>query len=110
MSETVHYKGKLRKVEREENETLENQCKRLLENIDLESYYDSYSEMLLDKIYKSYVIHEGVLYSIEGMKSVDCNEDIFISNTTKEGYEFEVKYYNGCCSFSEAMEYALKSK
>jgi hypothetical protein len=29
MSETVHYKGKLEIVKKLDNETLENQCKRL---------------------------------------------------------------------------------
>jgi len=110
MGETVHYKGKLKKVEREENETLEIQCKRILGNVKLESWYDSYSKMLLGEHYESYVIHEGILYSVEEMKSIDADEDIFLSNSTKEGYEFEIKYYNGGCSFDEAIGHSLKGK
>lgn len=46
MSETVHYKGKLTEVKRLDNETIEEQCKRLMEYKELPSYYDNYQEML----------------------------------------------------------------
>jgi len=109
MSETVHYRGSLKEVTRLENESLEDQCKRLLANKDLPSYFDSYREMLLDESYKEYVVHDGKLYSVN-REDVDPDGDIFLSGEGENGdINFEVRYYNGGCSFDEAIEAALKN-
>lgn len=110
MSETVHYKGKLKKVERINNEILEDQCKRLLNNIELDSFYDSYAEMLIDEYYDRYIIHNKELYAIEEKEYIDPDCDVFNSQKINdEVIQFEVKYYNGGCGFSEAIGYALKN-
>lgn len=115
MSEIVHYRGTLKKVERLDNETLEMQCKRLLNkrllnNRELKSYYDSYKEMLFYENYQKYVIHNDTLYLIE-KASIDPDEDVFkVNQVDDRTYTFEVKYYNGGCSLDEAIEEAFKSE
>jgi hypothetical protein len=109
VSETVHYKGTLTKVEKLENETLEEQCKMILENKELPKWFDSYVEFLFDECYKEYAIYENELYFVD-KKSVDADTDMFISSKNEDGtINFEVKYYNGGCGFEEAIETALKN-
>lgn len=107
MSDYEHYKGILRIVERQEDESLESQCKRILENKELLSYYDTYQEMLLGDFYEKYIIHDDTLYSVE-KQNIDPYDDIFNASLNENGdINFEVRYYNGGCGFDEAIEYAL---
>lgn len=109
MSETVHYRGTMRAVEKLDNESTESQCKRLLCNKELPSYYDSYQEMLLDEFYEEFVICNDVLYSVLKTEEIDPDENMFIASVNENGdINFEVKYYNGGCGFNEAIEYALE--
>ena len=53
----------LREVVKLKNETLEDQCKRLLDDDILEHYFDSYAEKLAKTEHGSaYEIHDNVLY------------------------------------------------
>ena len=109
MSETVHYRGTLTVVERLNNESLEEQCKRLMENCELDIWNHSYQEKLMDDNYEGYVIREDILYSVD-KKDIGYDEDIFIITDGENGkLNFEVKYYNGGCSFDEAVEYAFNA-
>ena len=113
MSETVHYKGTLREVYRHENDTLEGQCKRILngsnKELDIECY-DSYKEMLLDEGYYDYIILDDILYSVN-KQNIDPDNDVFNMSEEADGtFNFEVKYYNGGCSFIEAIECAFENK
>ena len=108
MSETVHYKGVLRKVERLNEESLEEQCKRILGNKELPSYYDTYQEYLLDEYYDGMTIQNGVVYQVE-REEVDPYDDLFNAQVRDNGeIAFEVRYYNGGCGFNEAIEEAIK--
>lgn len=111
MSKTVHYRGKLIYQERNSpTDTLEEQCKRILEN-SKEEYYDTFVEALLDTRHKEYVVHNGKLYKIVDFVDTPENVDIFRSRKINgTDYEFEVKYYNGGCGFEEAIDYALEGK
>ena len=54
MSEMVHYTGKIAPVGKLPNETLEEQCKRILAEhnyFELNGYCDSWREMLYEKLY-----------------------------------------------------------
>jgi len=109
MSETVHYKGVLNKIERYENETMEQQCKRLLDGKELPSYFDTYAEYLVDEFYHEMTIQDGVVYRVERIKEVDPDGDIFNAKLQNDGrVEFEIRYYNGGCGFDEAIEEALE--
>lgn len=67
MSETVQYSGKLKLIPKLENESLEDQCKRILREhnyFELNEYYDSWQEMFYDKFYETYVISLNSIYEI----------------------------------------------
>lgn len=109
MSETVHYKGVLSPVVKLKGESLEEQCKRLLNNKELPSYCESYQEMLTDEFYQEYVIYDDIVYQVE-KQEMDDDDDIFITTKGKKGtFNFEVRYYNGGCGFDEAIEEAMKN-
>lgn len=108
MSETVHYKGTLTKVERFENETLEEHCKRLLEINELPEYYETYEEVFNDRLYKRYIIYDNNIYSV--YKKEIGSENMFNANINQNGeIEFEVMYYNGGCGFTDAINYAMEN-
>ena len=107
MSQIVHYKGILKRVERLNNEDLEGCCKRLCNNDDLPSYYDNYQEFLTDEYYKKYTILGGEVYLVEEIQNYE-DKDIFeIEKISDDKYSFELKYYNGGCAFDEAIEEAF---
>lgn len=108
MSETVHYRGTMRAVEKLDNESIESQCKRILNNNKLPVYCDSYQEMLLDELYEKFIIYNDVLYSVLKTE-IDPEEYMSIASVNENGdINFEVKYYNGGCGFNEAIEEALE--
>ena len=114
MSYWEHYKGILTKVERLENESLEDQCKRLLEKemsreVFLPDYYDSYAEMLVNEFYEEYYVYNGILYLMY-REFIDSDGDIFNANEEEnDNINFEVRYWNGGCGFNEAIERAIKN-
>lgn len=112
MSEMVHYTGKLQLVDRLPNETLEEQCERILKEhkyLALSKYCDSWVEMLYDKLYEQYVIAGGEVYKVIEKNYRDMDTDIFDANRNTDGIiDYEVLYYDGGCSFNEAIEYALE--
>ena len=67
MSEVDWYKGKLTKVNRKENETLEQLCERILseENKFKRDWHDDYTDALLDECYEKYTEVNGEIYKIE---------------------------------------------
>lgn len=112
MSEMVHYSGKLQLVEKLPNETLEEQCERILKEnkyLALSKYCDSWREMLCDKLYEQYMIAYGEVYKVIEKNHRDMDEDIFDACENTDGtIDYEVMYYDGGCSFNEAIEYALE--
>jgi len=110
MSQMVHYKGVLTPVLRNIDETLEDQCKRLYGKVKENCYYETYEEALFSEVYDKYVVHDNFLYSV---KRQQLEEDSDVFNATindDDTIEFEVLYYNGGCSFDEAIGYALEDK
>lgn len=89
MSETVHYKGKLTPT-----------GKTLAE-------FDPEAEDIYGYYYKAVEI-DGMVYTVE-QEYIDPDEEILNSSRNEDGtIDFEVKYYNGGCSFNTAIEEALK--
>lgn len=111
MSETVHYVGKLQIVEKLENETLEEICKRILNKhnyFDLKSYFDSWQEMLYDELYEKYVVVNDNVFEVLTKIDKGNEYDIFnIEVNNDKTYNYEVMYYNGGCGFNEAIEEAF---
>ena len=80
MSEMVHYTGKITPVGKLPNETLEEQCKRILAEhnyFELNGYCDSWREMLYEKLYERYVIACGEVYKVIEKNYKDIDDDIF---------------------------------
>lgn len=111
MSEVVHYTGKIKLVEKLPNETLEDQCKRILAQYDyteMNSYCNSWKEMLYEEMYDRYVVANDDLYEVVEKKGIEYFTDIFNVFNNKDGsYNYDVMFYNGGCSFSEAVGIAL---
>lgn len=116
MSETVYYKGLLRLAGKLKGETLEEQCRRVLiekekhaKEEELGDWYDSYQEKLEDKLYDDYIVLDESLYTIANVETIDPYNDIFSMQEQRDGLNFKVQYYNGGCSFSEAIEEAYRN-
>ena len=115
MSETVHYKGKLRKIEVDDidafkKETVEN----YLKTAPTPSWYNEndYAEFFEDNFYDTYIVNNGIVYEVLNQDNIDSDSDIFIANTNSEGtIDYDVMYYSGgcgCgCGFGKAIEEAL---
>lgn len=103
MSSTEHFKGKLEKVA--EKTDVEEWCKNELGSDVLEYYYDTYLEKLLDESYNDFVFINNVLYKVVNLQEIDPDFDILIFN--KETNEFEVRFYNGVMSLTDAIEEAM---
>lgn len=109
MSETVYYTGKLVREGPLEGETVEDAAKRILvsHGFKIDNDY-KHSEQLDDDLYKKYVTVGGIIYRAD-YKDVNIDSDIFEASRNKDGsVDFTVKYYNGGCGFSEAIESAFK--
>mgnify|MGYP001851049317 CR=1 FL=1 len=111
MSEQVYETGKIKLVEKKPNETLEEQCKRILEehNKDTElDFYDSYVEMFNDEFYYEYVILEDNIYKVIELNDSDYN-NIYELYDNKDGtMNYVLSYYNGGESFDEAIKEAYE--
>jgi hypothetical protein len=106
MSEVVHYKGKLTQVPVDitNDETFKDLC---IKEGYINDCYDSWEECLLEEGCEKYLIVGDKLFVAE-YESIDLDDEIIQATDNKDGsYTFEVKYYNGGCSFSEAIEEAL---
>lgn len=109
MSETEHRVGKLTPVEI--NGTIEETAEAILkaDGVEPKEYYDTFLDQLEDVGYRQYVITDGKIYKVD-MAEIDPYNDIFNATHNEDGtIDFEVKYYNGGCSFNEAIEEAIKA-
>ena len=113
MSEMVHYTGKLQLVHKIPNETLEEQSKRILAEhnyFELNSYCDSWIEMLCEELYERYIVTNDNIYKVVEKNNKTDEYDIFNATQNFDGtIDYEVMYYNGGCSFNEAIERALEN-
>lgn len=111
MSEYVGYEGTLKLIPKLNGETLEEQCERLVMDltdggIDVDDYY-TFEDALLDEFYNEYYVHKNNLYGVERDKY--CEQDIFRGEREGNHIKFQVQYYNGCRSFSEALDEVMKN-
>jgi len=107
MSETVHYKGKLGRVEFLENEDLEGLCERILKG-DKGDHCDTFAEYLEE--FEQFVIIKDRVFKVLEKIEADSESIFNISTNDNAVFDFEVMYYNGGCCFGEALEYAFDLK
>lgn len=120
MSEMQHRKWILKKVEKLENETLEETCKRIFEEqLDEEDQHKfgmsslSFKEFLLNECtdsFSGYYIYNNELYEIENIEDVYEDDDIFKAKFIDEStIEFEIQFYDWGLDWKTAIEYAIES-
>lgn len=111
MSDMVHYKGKIRKVDKLPGESLEDVCERVARQhgfTSLSRWCDSWEELVLDEAYEECAVVDDELFLVENKKRVFNEQDVFHASKNQDGsLDFEVLYYNGGTSFNEAIERAL---
>lgn len=115
MSEQVMYTGKIKKIDlgfgapelfMEAVIKEKNQWNDYLKMKN--EYSETIEEYFLDQFYEKYVMVGNELYEILTTNFYDT-EDIFKATDNGDGtYDFVVSYYNGGCSFGEAIEEAMK--
>lgn len=108
MSETVHYKGMMKLISKLEGETLEGQLRRLIGDVGYEDFDDLLEHVRYD-MDDEYFINGEDVYAVT-KEYVDPYKDLFNGTVKDDGaISFEVRYYNGGCSFSESLEEVLNS-
>jgi hypothetical protein len=109
MSEQETMKGKIKEIFCGDEEDMEIFAKELCKKnrYDYTEFCGSYLECLIDEGYKDYIITNNKIYEILETKDFEYN-DIFEAEGNSDGtISFIVSYYNGGCSFNEAIEEAL---
>ena len=99
MSETEHIKGKLIPT----GKTIAE----FVGDVEL-TWHEDIKEYFEDEYYRKAFEINGKVFTIEQEK-LDPDNDTFTSKINKDGtINFEVRYYNGDCSFDEALEDSIK--
>lgn len=102
MSETVHYKGKLRLAF-----SYTNKIQAICDKFGLNYKEDDDIATIEDNLRDYGFLKYKDEWYLADKDEVSNNDDIYEIN---DNLEFEVKYYNGGCDFDEAIEKALKSR
>jgi hypothetical protein len=109
MSETEHNVGTLTPVKIEVD--AETTAQEILLSMGVKpdlKYFETYLEQLSDEGYRKYYISDGKIYKVS-YKDIGESADIFEATERADGViEFQTRFYNGGCSFDEALDYALK--
>ena len=112
MSQTELHIGKLRKVELEQNQSLEDFYKEKLKNIgitELRSYDNDWEDTFKDEFQEKYFIVNDVIWEAFEHKEKDDSDDIYELKPNEDGtLSFIMKFYNGGTCLSECIEEELK--
>lgn len=109
MSEMQHFTGKLIKLPRRYDQTIEDQAKEILGNVELDSWNSTYVEQLREDDDDKYVIIEDVLYEIKDLSEKDPDDHMYNARKINgNDYEFEVRFYNGGTYLGEAVSDAVE--
>lgn len=101
MSDYEHIRGSLKPT----NKTVDE----YVGEVKLASYHSNKTDYFSDVFYRKAVEINGMVYEVDSQE-LDPNDDIYRASWKDDGsIEFELRYYNGGCSFSEAMETALEN-
>jgi hypothetical protein len=112
MSQQETIIGKLKLMPKLENETLEDQCKRIYNEQfgqHKTPWLDSFEEDLMDECYEKFVIYNNDLYEVIQKKDMDYCDMFNLVDNNDGTYNFSLSYYNGGYSFSEAIERAFEN-
>lgn len=106
MSEDKHYAGKLRKIQRLEGQSLEEQCEELCKKYVHEKYhdlryYESWAQCLDDNT--DFFISQGTVFEIYDLEDIDEYETVITKNSEKE-YTFRSHFYNAATDLKECLQ------
>lgn len=108
MSNYEFHSGKLKIVPKLENETLEEQCKRLLNISKLPEYYLSWGEFLINDFGDEYIIINDIVYEIYDHIEYNNSKDFFNITSNDDGtFKFIGQFYNGGTCLYELLEEEL---
>ena len=110
MSTNIYAEGQLIRVERLQDETLEEQCKRICELkgiLELGPFNKTWEEGLMESFYEEYIIIQGTLFEFKNVQEERDRFEMYYAKETPEGYDFSVLFHNGGCCLPEAIEYAV---
>lgn len=114
MSETVHFRGKLKKIEVEDINTFKKEAvENYFKTVPVPSWYkeEDYKDYFDDYASDKYIINNNNVYEIISQDNINNDGDIYIAKANLDGtIDYEVRYYDGGCGFSEALEEALDRK
>lgn len=110
MSEEVIYYGTITEVF-EELDNINDKISKLLTEEQLKECKQNYRNDFIDyfyenDFYENYIIVEDRLFKILSINK-NTYDDIFHARQNGENIEFIVKFYNGGCSFPEAISEAI---
>jgi len=109
MSDYESHTGKIRLLQPNENETFEEQCKRLwVEESKLDEEFDDseYTEgALFDDYYKRFLKINGKVWEIFDHKEMGDEDDMFCKlHDNKDGtFSFHTRFYNGGTYLGEML-------
>lgn len=108
MSYTEVHAGKCRKIFTGTKEEIEEFCEKKMGG-KKDDFYDSYTGQFIDDFYYEYQIIGNSIYEI--IFDIENNDgDIFFAEEDSDGdINYVLQYYNGSCSFSEALEEAIEN-
>ena len=117
MSDTVQYTGKLEliaEIEMNQNIIDKKQMEEAVELI-LNPYgtcilndrvYDDWLDALMDC--EQFVVHNGKIFRVVVKNEISYDDDVYEAEYQGEEITYNVKFYNGGCSFDEAIQTALQ--
>lgn len=111
MSEVKHYKGTAVRVAVGAKE-IEAFAKNILQEhgrTEVPSYCDSWTEYLEDYFYNRFARINNALYDTVYKVEVGDEEDVYNAVRVRDGYKFELKYYDGGESFDGALQRAINN-
>ena len=112
MSEQETIKGKIREVFIGDKDSMEEFAKELCKRNEYfysEEYFESYLECLQEEGYKDYIISDNSIYEVIERTAFEYDGIFEASKNDDDTISFVLSYYNGGCSFDEAIEKALEN-
>ena len=81
---------------------------RSMHGWEMKAWHNDWEDLLCDEGYQEYVAAHGVIYKVDNTE-IDPYDDVYEAEKQPDGsYRYTLKYYNGGCCFSEAIETALE--
>jgi len=112
MSETVRYKGTLKEIKPNDNESLKELMKRVVISLHPDRSFKSLEEyedyLLYEKYHETYFVINEKLYKTLNIKECYYEDvDKFKATVKCNTIDFDVEYYNGSCGLTEAINDAV---